>query len=196
MKVNIISSDQLWLDSLTVSLGFLLERDIETYTHISKSLVRAIELSDSESILLVDSNIPGLDYWALLEWLSERYQGKAIILKDNWSYNLCAERMLRQGCFAVVDKSLGFVAFWLAISAAIEGHQYKIEKDMSFFSKLSASEQALANDLLSSSVGSVSKSRGVSQQAINKKKLTIYRKLNIPTVSPDKPFKLMAQLFC
>lgn len=195
MKVNIISRDQLWLDSLRVSLGFLLEYDIQSYNHISVSFENMVEQSESNSVLLVDSNIPGVDYWALLEWLRRTYQGRTIVLKDSWSYNLCAEKMIRNGCYAVLDKRLGFVAFWRALNSAIEGQQFQSEDDVSLFSPLSVSEQILASDLVSNSIGSLSKSQGISQQAMNKRKLSIYRKLNLSTVSPDKPFQLLAKLF-
>jgi DNA-binding NarL/FixJ family response regulator len=191
--LNIISSDRLWLESLSVSLGFLLDYDVKPYTHISTDFESMVEQAEEGSVLLVDSNIPGVDYWALLEWLRDKYAGRVIILKDTWSYNLCSEKMIRNGCYAVLDKKSGFVAFWQAISAALKGQQGYVE-DASLFSRLNESERELADDLLYKDIGAISRSAGISQQAANKRKLSLFRKLNIPTASRDKPFKLLAKL--
>lgn len=195
MNIKILSNDQLWLDSISLSLKLLTDGDVQTFCHVSLAFERMVESAERSSVLLIDSGIPGVDYWALTEWLGIRFRGRAIILKDSNSYNLCAEKMVRHGCHAVLDKSAGMPALWLAMSTTSSDRSYQSEEEPSLFSGLTDSEKTLARDLLSNSVTEISKYRGISQQAINKQKLLIYKKLNIVSSKPDDPFKCLAKFF-
>ncbi len=195
MKICIISPDQIWLDTLSISLDVLLECEIEAYNQVSLGVERSILKAGNESILLVDSGIPGVDYWALAEWLGIQFQGKAIILTSTNSYNLCASKMMRLGCYAVLDKERGFAACWRAIQSANAGEPYQLDDRFSPFSLLSCSEQIFAKELLTYGVAQLSERKGISQQAVNKKKLAIYQKLNISSIQTDKRFRLLAKLF-
>jgi len=193
VHVKVISTDQVLLDTLRISLDVLLGCEFETFNQISPELEQQLLLAGSESILLVDAGIPGVDYWALVGWLGRQFKGQVIILTSPNSYNLSAAKMMRLGCYAVLDKNKGFAPCWSAIISAAQGDTF-IEGD-SPFAQLSSSDQELARELLIYDVNQLSEMKGISQQAINKKKLAIYNKLSICSVPNDKAFRVLAKLF-
>ena len=195
MRIHLVSSDQLCLDAVSMSLDLLFDCELRTYSQVSLAVQESIAMEGPNCLLIVDDCIPGVDYWELVRWLSVHFQGKLIILSTTKHYGLYAEKMMRDGCYAVLDKTDGFAACWGAIQAASENNCYSYSQKASPFLKLKAKDRTFASELLDYDVSELSKIKGITQQAVNKKKLAIYRKLNVSPVPRDKTFRLVAKLF-
>ena len=127
MNIIIISRDRLWVDSLCITLDLLLECEITCFTQVTALAERALLEVGNSAILLMDSAIPGVDYWELSDWLNINFEGNSIILTSSHSYNIHGARMMRHGCFAVICKTKGFSACWRAIQSARNGQNYFID---------------------------------------------------------------------
>lgn len=195
MQIIAISNDKLWIDTLCISLDMLFESEVQYFLQVSESAEVALFNASKGAILLVDAGMPGVDYWELADWLGSNFSGHTIILTSPSSYDIYGARMIRQGCFAVVCKSKGFSECWRAMQAAIRGDRDFTGAGPSPFSLLSAREQLFAKELLEHEIMELAELKGISQQAVNKKKLALYRKLNIKSVLTDKTFRLLTRLF-
>jgi DNA-binding NarL/FixJ family response regulator len=195
MQIIAISNDKLWIDTLCISLDMLFESEVQYFLQVSEAAELALSYASKGAILLVDAGMPGVDYWELADWLGSNFCGRTIILTSPSSYDIYGARMIRQGCFAVVCKSKGFSECWRAMQSAIQGDSSFTQAGTSPFGGLSMREQLFSQELLEHEVMELAELKGISQQAVNKKKLALYRKLNIKSVPTDKTFRLLTKLF-
>jgi DNA-binding NarL/FixJ family response regulator len=194
LSITIISDDKLWVDSLHISLSVFGESAIKTFIAFNDELESYLCQASKHNILLVDSAIPGVDYWSLVGWLGRSFSGKTIIFVEARSFNLQSSQLIRHGCHAVINKTQGFLMCWAAIKAFRKGEKYFTGKQGSSFDKLNQAETKLAADLLHSDVKALTTDYKVSQQAINKRKLKLYKKLDIGVVDQELAFKLLTSL--
>ena len=194
MTILIISADKLWAESLCVALTLFGESLVETVKVLDDNTDLVLKNAQPETILMVDAGIPGLDYWSLVAWLSKHFAGKSIIFTNAHSYNIQHAQLLRTGCHGVISKTQGLLECWKALTALRQGSKYYVSDRSSPFDSLSEKERKLATDLLQHDTCQLIELYGITQQGINKKKHSLYQKLNISPVAPDTSLKLIAQL--
>jgi len=95
----------------------------------------------------------------------------------------------------VISKTLGFAACWAAILSFRKGEKYYSSETYRPFDDLKETDLSFVKDLLLHDIKTLTNLYGVSQQGINKKKLSLYKKLNILTENPDVTFRLLASLY-
>jgi len=194
MNIKILSGDKLWADTLNISLTMLGESEIEICTSIDESTESFLKQSNDQTILLIDSAISGVDYWSLVDWLRKEFAGKTIVFTEARSYNMQRSQLIKLGCHAVITKNEGLSACWSAILSFRQGEKYYTLDKGSPFDQLNGLEQKFAKDLLSYDIKMLVSIYDITQQGVNKKKLSLYQKLNIKTVHPDITFKQLATL--
>jgi len=194
MDIKIISDDKLWADTLGIALSVFGEPKFTTYNAFDEATEVSLLKSKKGTILLIDSAIPGVDYWSLVSWLKVNFAGKTIIFTEARSYNIHRSQLIKYGCHAVLSKTDGFTVCWEAILAFRKGDKYFTAKKYSPFSQLTDKDKNFVRALLLYEVSELKEMYAVSQQAVNKKKLLIYKKLNITANNPDIEFKLLAAL--
>ena len=194
MTIQIISIDKLWAESLCVALTLFGEPAVEIFETFDNMTEPALKNAPSDVILMVDAGLPGLDYWSLVAWLNKHFAGKSIIFTNAHSYNIQHAQLLRTGCHGVISKTQGLLECWKALTALRQGLKYYVSDRSSPFDALNEKERKLATDLLQHDTSQLIALYGITQQGINKKKHSLYQKLNIRPVEPDTALKLIAQL--
>jgi len=180
---------------LNISLSVFGESDIRSYTIFDAKTEKMLLKSKKGTVLLVDSGIPGVDYWSLVGWLGRHFSGKTIIFTEARSYNIQHAQLIPHGCHAVISKTQGFSACWAAILSFRKGEKYYSSETYRPFDDLKSADLNFVKDLLLHDIKALTELYGISQQGINKKKLSVYKKLNIVTENPDVAFRLLASLY-
>ena len=195
MTIRIISTNKLWADALNISLNAFGETNNVCFTTFDDKLEIKLPKLNASCILIIDSAIPGLDYCSFVDWLVQNFKGKIIVFTDSRSFKLQHTQLMQQGCHAVINKSQGFEACLAAINSFRNNDNYFLHKAVSPFDLLSKEERSFVKGLLTYQVKDLMKMAGVTQQAVNKKKQKILRKLQLKAVHQDLPLDLLVKLY-
>mgnify|MGYP000299987323 CR=1 FL=1 len=195
MTIRILSTNKLWADALNISLNAFGESNNVCFTALDDGIENKLKKLKSQCILIIDSGIPGLDYCSFVDWLKQNFLGKIIVFTDSRSFKLQHTQLMQQGCHAVINKSQGFEACLAAINSFRNNDNYFLHKAVSPFDSLSKGERVFVKDLLAYDVKDMMRMAGVTQQAINKKKQKILKKLQLKTVHQDLPLDLLVKLY-
>jgi len=194
MTVHIFSADKLWADALNISLATFGELDNVCHSVFDDKTEAKLRRLKRHTILAIDSGIPGLDYVSFVTWLAEHSIAKIIVFTDSRSDKLQHTQLMQQGCHAVIKKSLGFEAFFSAINSFREQEKYFSLNPESPFKSLNEKEKTLVRELLVYEIKELREMHGITQQAINKKKQKILKKLKLKTENSDLSLALLAKL--
>jgi len=104
-KLIILTQNRLFNESISTTFGLLFDIEVKTFTELSRTFEKTMSDMSKNDLLLVESNLDGLNELSLIKWVKQLSSIHAIILLEQ--SKVLPLKYTEAGYDAVVEKEDG-----------------------------------------------------------------------------------------